>query len=500
MAIRTAQIHDPRNKAFIHSIDMVHRAAETLFASTSGFSIQFVEDVAFLNGIRLRFESGAYAAVRTLRLLFERQGLGGISIRGTPSREAVHRLILLVADAKTPGASATMEELTKLDIKVLGIQKFSERLPNVRVDRRIFAVQCYAKLILAVREHIKRVKSTQTHDHRSRSEKPPRLRAVRVIQDLVDLCRDRADFLLRLSANRGGADPAELAGANACVLAIACGHTAGFNRQSLVDLGVAGLFHHLDASLGQAIPTDATGAPAAIAQILSDGGIGRSNYMRTLVVAERPVLNSTRVRTSEAHPFSKLLGVVAAFGELTSQQYVWNAKSLGKMHPLDALAYLYNDTSRFDRRFVDLLINVLRAFPTGVRVILDNGLVALVHSHAGGSRWDRPVVRPLHSSCPSNVDLMVRKDSRFERRIMGTEYFVTSRPPIDAHLPGSNLPEVSESTSDLMELSPVEERHVPTATPALVDDLTLDIADPFRNPFGSPLAQKPLRWMPSQMP
>lgn len=464
MAVRTAQIHDPSNRAFTNAVDMVHRAAETLFASSGGFSVQFVEDAAFLNGIRLRFETSTFAAVRTLRRIFEQHDLGGITMRTPPSRTAIHRLILLFAAANAGESAVSKEDLGDLEIGLLGVQHFSDG-GNLQVDRRVFAVQCYAKLILAVREQVERLQIAAASNWQQ-SAKPPRLRAVRVIQDLVELCGDRPDFLLRLASNLTGASPIELTGANACTLVIATGYALGIERQSLVDLGVAGLFHHLDTGMGRAVPQDATGAPTAIAQLLSDGGVGTSSYTRALVVAERPTLDAERARTSDAHPFSRLLGVVVAYGHLTS--------GFGRdasLHPLDALAQLYNDAERFDRRFVDLLINVLRAYPTGLEVMLDNGTAATVVTHVGGSRWDRPVVRRTGDD-GGNLDLMVRRDGRFERRIVGTRMFIEVGADQGVALPIANLPEVAFDSSLDITIDEANEDQRQT-----FDDLVLELPD-----------------------
>lgn len=446
MAVRTAQIHDPGNRAFAQAVDIVHRAAEVLFASTGGFSVQIVEDLAFLNGIRLRFESSAFPAMRTLCRILERHELGGITMRTPPSRGAIHRLIALFSASNTGDVPITKEDLAELSIDFLGLQKLSDRAAGVRVDRRVFAVQCYAKLVLTVREQLERLRLAAAGDRRP-LEKPPRLRAVRVIQDLVELCKDRSDFLLRLSAHRHGAEPLELAGANACVLAIATGYALGFDRQSLVDLGVAGLFHHLDAGLGRTLPLDVSGAPIALAQLLSDGRVGTSSYIRALIVAERPTLDMRRPAPGEPHPFSRLLGVVAAYGQFTGGSGLEDA-----LHPLDALTRLYNDEERFDRRLVDLLVNVLRAFPIGIEVVLDDGQRARVLTHGGGSRWDRPVVQVATPEGPFNLDLMVRREGRFERRIVGTRMFVEASAPRDRALPAASFARASPTDDGLCDL------------------------------------------------
>ncbi len=458
MAVRTAQIHAPTNRALVQSVHSAHRAAETLVAATGGFSLQFVEDVAFLNGTRVRFETGSFGTVRNLRQCFERHGLGGLTLRAPPTYAAIERLIHLLGGA--PVTEAAKEELGSLQVGLLGPQRFADAGP-VRVDRRVFAVQCYAKLLLALREQRERLRSGPVTEGVR-----PQLRVVRVVQDLVELCGDRPDFLLRLGGNRTGADPFELVGANACVLAAATGFALGLERSTLVDLGVAGLLHHIDVGLGRGLP-DRTGAPTAIVELLEGAELGPSSFTRALLVAERPTLDAG-ARTTDAHPLARLLGVVVAYVQRTI------GFGVARHHPLDALAAVYNEPEHFDRRFADLLVNTLRAFPVGAEVVLDDGRSARVHSHTGGSRWDRPVVVPDEQTGP--IDLMVRRDGRFERRIVGTRPFVEggrwTTHFADSNLPSVDLSDPKEPSDDLgLELPPLDEEDPFEAALRALDEL-----------------------------
>ena len=78
------------------------------------------------------------------------------------------------------------------------------------------------------------------------------MRAVRVLQNLIELCDHRADLLLRLSTNHEGAIPAVLHGVNVCMLSLALGRALGLTRAQLVDLGVGALFHHIGFPLSRA--------------------------------------------------------------------------------------------------------------------------------------------------------------------------------------------------------------------------------------------------------
>lgn len=418
MGLRTAQIHDPANRAFENAVQVLANAARDLYSTTGGFQIQFVEESVFLNGVRLRFADGAFTSMRTLRTLLESKELGGIEMRTAPTIDSVRKLILLFASR--PGEGVSKDELQGAQIGLLGVQRYGDGARNIKVDRRLFAAQSYAKLVLALREQLERTRAAREVDWAGGgSGGAPRLRAVRVIQDLVELGSDRADFLLRLSANNKGASRLELYAVNSCLLSVGLGHGLGLPRADLVDLAMAALFHVLGArvtadrwALGE------TELRSSLAWLVGESGLSRSAHLRTLIVGELVPQASGRPKP---HWYTRLLQVAAGFQRLVLAPFEDDGPPL---LPLEALGRLAeNREGRYDPRAVDLLINVLRAYPVGSEVVLDGGEVGLVVSHAGGSRWDRPVLRVLGDP-PRTLDLMVREGGRFLHRIQGTRHFL----------------------------------------------------------------------------
>ncbi len=446
MAIRTAKIHEPSNSAFENAVQSVLRGSEALFQATGGFSIQFVEDAIFVNGTRLRFESSAFSTMRTLRRLMEAEDLGGLELLRPPNQTTIRDLILIFSPSTRPDPER--QAALAQDIKMLAVQRVVDDRPDIKVDRRVFAVQCYGKLLLAVREQVTRIAEARSCDWTTDSA-PPRLRIVRVVQDLVELGADRADFLLRLATNQKGAAPIELHGANVCLLAISMGTALGLERQVLVDISVAALFHHIGAVCGPQgeFTWETRVSNASLARLLAETGVGQSSYLRALMVGEQSLVQ--RGGAVGAHPFSRMIKVAAAFNRwVTGFGY-----SEAPLHPLAALARAYNsEAGDIDRNLVDLLINVLRAFPVGCRVVLDTGETAVVTNQLGGARWDRPMVR-TEGPQPRILDLSLRAEGRFTTRISTTARFVGHDPSLESPLDESSVPilHVSTDLSDLLE-------------------------------------------------
>lgn len=448
MGVRTAQIHDPGNKAFENAVMQVRETAQALFAVTGAFSIQFVEESAFLNGARIRFDGGAYDSMKKLRGILEGRGMGGVEMQTPPSPQAVRSLILGFSP-KAQLSESLKVELAAQQIGLLGVQTFADGAKGgLRIDRRVFAAQCYAKLILAVREQQERAQQELAGTAEGR---PPRLRAVRVIQDLVELCGDRMDFLLRLGVQTHGAEPESLAAASTCTLSIAMGHALGISRQELVDLGVAALFHNLGRSIGE--PTLRLGARAAFSRLLRAGRQGRNGYLRAVLVAEQGTIAGDALPWGGGRPrphlFARIIGVAAGYSALVLG---CDPARDGPVDPMIALQVMARDrTGRFDARIVDLLINLLRTYPAGTEVRLDTGDHAFVKSQIAGSRWDRPIVTVTGPE-PRSLDLMRREGGRFVARIEETIFPPSGRSaPFDLEpepLPDSALGEMGTETLD----------------------------------------------------
>ncbi|MCA9548420.1 MAG: hypothetical protein KC933_00195 [Myxococcales bacterium] len=465
MAVRTAKIHDPSNEAFENAVQAVFRSAEALFSATGGFTIQFVEDSVFLNGGRMRFESGTFATMRTLRRLLEAEGLGGIELMRPPSTASVRQLVGMF----TPGAKAEVSMDLAQEIRTLGVQRLVDNREDIKVDRRVFAVQCYGKLLLAVREQLERIAQARACDWAAQVS-PPRLRLVRVVQDMVELGADRADFLLRLSTNRKGAGEVELHGANTSLLAIVLGHALGLPRPDLVDVAVAGLFHHIGA------PVDLAGhftyAPqishASLARLVAESGVGPSSYLRGLIVGEQAI-RAQPGAGAQPHPYSRLVKVAATFDRWTGGF----GATQPPLHPLSALARMHNaGAAELDPGMVDLLINVLRAFPVGARVVLDSGATATVTNQLGGARWDRPMVQ-VDGAPPRILDLSLREGGRFVDRIASTARFAGLTDDVDAPMDETAVPS-RRDTADLDDLLEGEDV-LPEELPEVAfPDVTLD--------------------------
>jgi hypothetical protein len=396
MAVRTAQIHDSGNRAFEGALAGLREATDALYTATGGFTVQLVEGSAFLNGATVRFEGRSADVLAGLQQLLASKGWGGIQLRTPPTYEGLRQLLTVLARRE---AEPVASDSLGLDVELLGVQAFREDAgATAEIDRTKLAVHSYAKLLLALVEQREALRA-DGQDVTTRA----RFRAVRVLQDLAELCAERPDVVLRLAANHRGAAAEDLHAVNTCLIALVLAHALGVPRRDLLDVGVGALFHGLQ----RAQHAEGGFATAAFARLLAGGGLDRSTRLRALLVAELSLSPDQRAHMdpTERHPYVRLVEVAKAYDTLTS------LRSPHAENPLDALAALVGSRSPWiDATLADVLVNLLRAYPRGARVLLSSGESAVVRTHAGGSRWDRPLVdvegesaRPLDLMSPMAV-------------------------------------------------------------------------------------------------
>ncbi|MCK6552694.1 hypothetical protein L6R52_43125, partial [Myxococcota bacterium] len=420
--VRRARATPPSEQALNLAIDSIHRAAEALYASTGGFSLQFLPDALSLNGVALPFENVESTAV--VRQVLESRGVSSLGMKSAPSLAAVRKLVLLFApqlavprDVSSPRldvrpvygdgsgpAPVTAPTVRRRDTSVAGVDP---------AERRTAAVLTYAKLALAVREQRARVEQIRGGTAPSA---PPRVHAVRAIDALVDLARDTAPELLRLAALPARAPTAEAHGANTCVLSVLLGYTLGIGRRELLDLGTGALFHGIGLAAA-ATTMRAEDACASAIHLAAEGDGSRSDELRAVIAGEQGLRPGASDRR-RAHVSSRIVAIASAYDRLVNGFAIASGE---RLHPLDALRRLASDKSgRFDAQLADLLMMILRAYPAGTHVVLDSGETCEVVDY--GPRWDRPKLRST-AHANRSVDLMAQDGGRFVETISGTSLF-----------------------------------------------------------------------------
>ncbi|MFO0728472.1 MAG: hypothetical protein U1E65_32145 [Myxococcota bacterium] len=407
MVLRTIRVHDPTNNALLVATENLKDTINTLWAGLGGIRLQFVEDVVYLNDVRLRIDHGSAEQISWLRHEFGARGLGGLAFARPVDGAALKDFLVILArpvesddDAKVLRESLT--QMKDLALELLGPRSFGEEgtVEEIRIDKKTFALQTYAKSVVAARECVAAMRS-------GADPLGTRLPVTRIIQDLIDIATERVNLLLKMCAIKQADEYVYNHAANTSVLSIVIGKALGIERLRLVDLGVAAFLADLGFAL---LPPELVDRPTKISDaerqelvgamvrtirtLIGQGRITDSVVRRVLVAYEHhhPYLDPVTQKPTPIHVYSRIVAVADAYDALTTHR-PWRAG----FSPDEALRMLSQEAgTRFDPLVVRVLVNLMGLYPLGTTVLLDTGELGIIYHNSNDPRlFEKPWVKIL---------------------------------------------------------------------------------------------------------
>ena len=410
MVLRTVRIHDPSNNALLVATENLKDTINSLWAALGGIRLQFVEELVYLNDVRLRIDSGMADQLKVLREMFTARGLGGLAFARPVDTIALRDFLVLLGKPieNEEDAAALRDQLSQmkdLALELLGQRTFADddERDEIKIDKKTFALQTYAKAVVAARECLGSLE-------RGHDPFVGKLHITRIVQDLVDIATERVNFLIKVSAIKKAADYRYNHAANVSVLSIVIGKSLKIDRLQLVDLGLAAFFADMGFAM---LPNELTeqkgelseearqeirdAAQRGARKLVGDGRISTAVIRRAIVAYEHhiPYLDPATNAPSPLHTFSRIVAVADAYDALTTTR-PWREG----YPPDEALKVLMKDGgSRFDPTIVRLLVNLLGLFPLGSVVRLDSGEVAVVYHNSNDPRlFEKPWVKVVRGA------------------------------------------------------------------------------------------------------
>lgn len=418
MVLRTMRIHDPTNKALLVGTEKLKETINTLWAALSGsVRLQFIDDVVYINDQRLRLDPAMSDQIASLRETFAAKGLGGLAFARPLDTQTLRDFLIIFArqDGSEDGLAAlrkSLEEIKELALELLGpmtLKSEDERAEELRVDRKTFALQTYAKSIVAVRDFVTALKQGQ-------DPMAGRLHITRVVQDLVDIATERVNFMIKLAVIKQAHEYAYNHAANTCVLSLVLGRALEIDRLSLVDLGTSALLANVAYALlppemteqaRELTPAERNAVGDAMVQQIrsmfsASKGLSDSMMRRIIVAFEHrlPYLDPETKKPAETHLFSRIVQAASAFDALTTRR-PWREGFTAD----EALKIMLTEAgTRFDPIIVRVLVNIMGIYPLGTAVRLDSGEIAVVYHNPNDPKlFERPWVKVIKDATGARV-------------------------------------------------------------------------------------------------
>lgn len=135
-----------------------------------------------------------------LRQEFGTRGLGGLAFARPVDGAALKDFLVILARPVENEEDASklrdsLNQMKDLALEMLGPRSFGDEgtVDEIRIDKKTFALQTYAKSVVAARECVAAMKS-------GADPLSTRLPVTRIIQDLIDIATERVNLLLKMCA------------------------------------------------------------------------------------------------------------------------------------------------------------------------------------------------------------------------------------------------------------------------------------------------------------
>jgi HD-GYP domain-containing protein (c-di-GMP phosphodiesterase class II) len=407
------KIHQVTNPLLMECIDEFKKVVDDLLLEDDQVVIQVSRGNIFLQNEKVIPRREIGNLMSNMLLYFERRDLQGFcfydSIRQAPAEEmiAFSRMLNDCEQHKEP-REWFIEQLENLggawvDIAhepdaILMEQSSDTEALNRKERRKAKAKESYFYALNSVREVAEKITTQKKVGVR---------KALRVIQNMVDLVIEEESILLGLSTIRDYDDYTFTHSINVAILSMCLGRRIGISRVSLNRLGICGLFH----DLGKLdIPVEIIRLPRKLNAKEFEVIKKHTIYSVAQIIklqAARDLKSKILLPPFEHHMKYDLSGYpqtprkksVSLFGRILTIADVYDAITSPRNYRAlaltqnQALGYmLAHSGTDFDPVLLKAFINMLGVYPVGSLLELDTGELALVTDAGKTTDKTRPLV------------------------------------------------------------------------------------------------------------
>lgn len=384
MLIRSVKMYDPDNSVFEKPLLQLQDTMNQIIRKDGKLELMGVRQSFYLNGMLVKVDMAALDNVRFLLEEMRAKDVGGITLTRSVTVPELKNFIWIFSKEQTSEADEDGVPGRKLmSMKLAKWSKLKDKLENekdeseAKLDRKKYALTCYGRAIFFIRKYMESL----------RKGKPLNTsKALRIIQDFVDISIDHRQHFLGLTTTRTDSEYLAYHHVNTCLMSIVVGAELGLTKPQLRDLGYIALFH--DAGMGT-VPDEVLNkrgaltaeeramvnkAPlVAVRNILREKAINRSTLLRLVTTFEHKVDFGTAVRDAQGNIqmiipkgnlglYSKIISMCATYDALTSKRPFRDAYG-----PEVALMLMWTELrNKFDPELLRVFMRVMAIAPIKV--------------------------------------------------------------------------------------------------------------------------------------
>jgi putative nucleotidyltransferase with HDIG domain len=430
--IRTSQIHDASNVAVLSSVNKFLGTINPLIGSEGAMDLELVGEYFYLNESRVRYPMEYLINFDYLVREFKKHMLGSINFSGEVTVEEMQTFIK--AFTSSSFSSDPFEALSEgvKDLKSLRVgvmRKIKEETGEVDIRRAVR--RAYFNAVSFTKGVMNKLKADETINVK---------RAKRIVSSLVDALMEDEEFLLGMTAIKDYDEYTYHHSVNVSILAMALGHKLGFQKKTLLELGIVALFHDIGKT---EVPPEVLNKPSSFTEddwnimrrhpfwgvraILNMKGFDEVSIRAAIVAFEHHIHHDHTGYPKRSYPkdldlFSRIVSLADQYDSMTSSRVYARVP----MPPDKALSVMLERSgTQLDPLLLKFFINMVGIFPVGSLVMLDTKELALVYG-CNSMLPDRPKVmvivdtqgrRPEHAYM---VDLAEKTDGQYKRNIIKT--------------------------------------------------------------------------------
>jgi len=392
--MRTARTYDVSNQAFQRQLQECLSVIQTGLEEEQELVIATAAEYFYLNGVRIKAQASLLSVYHTLMAEFTMRSVGGVRFLQGVSAPELERFFQLFLAADNPSlaqrlpeavAEASIECIVPLPPQEFDEEVALEKNPK-NTSERSRAKRAFWNAVIGTKKIILHASQTGRADLRH---------AKRLVQPVVDNIMRHEYSIVGLTAVKEHDEYTYAHCVNVSILSVSMGHVLGLSRQTLADLGVAGLLHDIGKL---AVPGDVLRKPGALSSeewtMMRRHPIEGVKMMIRMPGLSTLTLDSMRVcfehhmnfdRTGYpevAHEWgqatmSRIVAVADCFDAMTAHR-AYHKRALSAFEALQIL--LGPNRVQFDPAALWALVKTVGLYPPGSVVLTRSGHVALALS------------------------------------------------------------------------------------------------------------------------